>query len=124
MCWGQVFKIEELDVIRGRVVLPSNEISVLWNRDAVLREFFPHSVLIGHERQDARVGIAGIAPARAAIERSFEGIVLRSATVGTKKHQAGEITSQSHDPQRGLDHKGLFVRSKARSSDTLGAREG
>ena len=120
----KVFQIEELDVIGRRVMLPGDEISVLRNGDTVLRQFFPHQVLVGHERQGARVGIAGIAPAGAAIQGGFEGIVFRGAAVGAKEHQPGEIPGKPHDPQRGLYHKGLFAGGKTRPCDALGAREG
>ena len=46
----KVFQIEELDVIGCRVMLPSDEISVLWKGDTVLRQFVPHQALVGHER--------------------------------------------------------------------------
>ncbi len=42
MSGREIFQIEQIDVIRGRVMLPGNEIGVLRNDDPILRQLLPH----------------------------------------------------------------------------------
>ncbi len=119
----KVFEIEQLDIVRGGVVLAGYEVRILWNSDAVVGELFAHRRPIGHNGERARVGFARVAAAGAAIEGCFERIVFRAAAVAAKKHEAGEVTGQAHHSQHGFHGEHLFAQGKAGARDAFHARE-
>jgi hypothetical protein len=47
--------------------------------------------LVGHDRQHARVGLARVAAAGAAVQRRLEGIVLRAAAMAANEHQRAKL---------------------------------
>ena len=80
----RIFKVEQVHVVGCSIDLAGKKVGIGRNVDAILRQLFPHFLIVGHHGEDAGVRVAFIASASPAIQCGFERIIFRGTPVGAK----------------------------------------
>ena len=93
---------EERHRVGRGVVQPRHEERVAGDGDAARGEAPPHVRVVEEPREQARVDLARVSPAGAALQRAGVRVVGRGGAVPGDHHQAREASRQRHRPQDGL----------------------
>ena len=80
----RIFEVEQVHIIGCGIDLAGEKVGVGRNIEAILRQSFPHFLIVGHHGENAGVSFAFIASASPAVQRGFERIILRGTPVGAK----------------------------------------
>ncbi len=114
-----VFQVEEMHLVGGRVHLTGEEMRIGRNFNSVFGQPFPHFLVVCHYGEDAGIGLAFVSAAGAAIERRFIGIVVRRAAVSAEQDEPCEILRQPHHAQSRVHREHLLFQSEPGARDPL-----
>src|SRR5579885_212260 len=115
MAVWDIFEIEQGYRIGRSVVRGGNKMGVFRNDNAILCDMLANLRLVGYGGEKTSVGLARIAPTRAAVEGRLVWIVVRDAGVSAHHHQPAEIPCQSRHSENCLDTGVLLFGSQAKT---------